>query len=154
MRLLIIIFLIIPGILFADTLNFTGSIPENYQIEYVVEGDNIIVQGDSIVLEEGIDYSFTAGMLELKSTEYDSLKVIFEILSPPVKYRNYRFSGDETGDTAVGDVYAVESGDQVFVTGMKGVSINVSDRGSMDLNQSLELSIDGNVDKRWDIEGF
>ncbi|MDY6787975.1 MAG: hypothetical protein SVK54_07610, partial [candidate division WOR-3 bacterium] len=62
--------------------------------------------------------------------------------------------GDETGDTAVGDVYAVESGDQVFVTGMKGVSINVSDRGSMDLNQSLELSIDGNVDKRWDIEGF
>lgn len=154
MRLLFILILIIPAVLLADTLNFTDSIPGNYQMEYVVANDNIIVRGNGTVLEEGRDYSFTAGMLKLNGTDYDSLKVIFEILRPPVRYRNYRFSMHESSDSTAEEVYAGAENDQLFISGMKGFSINVSDRGSMDLNQSLELSVDGNVDERWDIEGF
>lgn len=145
--LLLFIFLVLIN---SETIVLEGTVG-TYMLDEIILQSSLEIQTGGRILVRGKDYSFNRGRITFFGTFDDSIFITYQEadINGTYEMRKYALQTD-----SIVNVPPQEIQSDIRIVGMKGFNMNVEDNAGISLDQSMELSIEGNLTKTWNISGY
>ncbi len=152
--LILICFIVL--FVYADTLTlYSPYIKDTIQLKKVIIDNSLSIETSHTKLIKDKDYSFNKGIIILFNTDYDTLKISYQIVKNNLYYENSKYEKITIEDSVKNQIVFYKTNkNNVNIGGIKGFFISVNNSGSIDINQSLELYLNGNMNENWKLKGY
>lgn len=149
--LALLLFFLCAGI-FSEEIRIGPGNADSLLIDSVIISGTLRVSEEGNVLENGRDYFFSEGKIVFHK-EHDSLLVQFEYAEKGVLRLNRLYEKRAYSKEREADEGKSGKNEEIYIRGGNGIIIGASGASGVELEQTLDISVEGVVSDRWRVRG-